>query len=324
MPTTDTAPSASVLGALVRTSYFIYTDEQETPILRVVRKDYRDAEGKRRKVVYQQHPDAAGRWQLGAKDVRPVPYRCAACRAKAAVHGVVFVAEGELCIDCLVGLGLVATCNAGGAGKWTAEHAAHLSGAQVVVLPDNDDPGRAHGEQVARTCAEAGAASVRVLPLPGLAPKGDVVDWLADGHTRAELESLVRRTSLWTATPVPAAALPSGPLRARPSPTSDRLDALAGASWPTVNPDWEAQKARARTRPVTQVLAHYGVELHGKSRKRKLLCPAHNDRRHPSAAIDLDTGLWYCYTCGVGGDLFRFLELLRGWDFKTVVRELAS
>jgi hypothetical protein len=41
------------------------------------------------------------------------------------------------------------TKDAGGAGKWRADHARYLAGRQVVVIPDGDEPGRKHAGQVA-------------------------------------------------------------------------------------------------------------------------------------------------------------------------------
>ena len=44
------------------------------------------------------------------------------------------------------------SCNSGGAGKWGAEHARALYGAEVVVVvADKDDAGRAHAVQVAKS-----------------------------------------------------------------------------------------------------------------------------------------------------------------------------
>jgi len=63
----------------------------------------------------------------------------------------VWVVEGEKDADRLWASGYVATCNAGGAGKWTPEHAQWLAGADVVVLADRDEPGWAHAKQVAQT-----------------------------------------------------------------------------------------------------------------------------------------------------------------------------
>ena len=50
----------------------------------------------------------------------------------------------------------------------------------LVVLPDNDEPGRRHAEKVAKSLWSK-AASIKVLKLPGLPDKGDVSDWLDAG-----------------------------------------------------------------------------------------------------------------------------------------------
>jgi hypothetical protein len=59
----------------------------------------------------------------------------------------------------------------------------------VVILADNDEPGRRHAADVAQGL-RGRAASVRVVHLPGLPPTGDVSDWLAAGGTREQLERL--------------------------------------------------------------------------------------------------------------------------------------
>ena len=38
------------------------------------------------------------------------------------------------------------------------------------------------------------------------------------------------------------------------------------------------------------------------------LCPLHSDRK-PSFLVDRNKSLFYCYGCGRGGDLIRFVEL---------------
>ena len=54
------------------------------------------------------------------------------------------------------------------------------------MLPDNDEAGRNHAQQVAQSLHGI-AESVRVVELPGLPPKGDVSDWIAAGGTKEEL-----------------------------------------------------------------------------------------------------------------------------------------
>ncbi|MBN2512533.1 MAG: hypothetical protein JXB18_06305 [Sedimentisphaerales bacterium] len=123
--------------------------------------------------------------------VEPVLYRLPELLA-ADPSSIVFIPEGEKDVENLVSLGLVATCNLGGAGKWRASYSDVLSGRHVVILPDNDDPGRKHAEQVARSLSGK-AKEIKILILDGLPPKGDVSDWLAAGHNKEELMRLVEQ-----------------------------------------------------------------------------------------------------------------------------------
>jgi hypothetical protein len=66
--------------------------------------------------------------------------------------------EGEKDVHTMELLGVVATCNDGGAGNWRPEHTECLHGATVVVVvADQDDPGREHarcvGEALSAVCA---------------------------------------------------------------------------------------------------------------------------------------------------------------------------
>ena len=126
--------------------------------------------------------------EKGLDAVEPVLYREAELRA-ADPGAVVWIPEGEKHVDAVRGLGLVATCNPMGAGQWRPAYSAELQGRDVVILPDNDDPGRDHAEDIARSIKPF-AQSVRILPLPGLREKGDVLDWLAAGGTVEEIRRL--------------------------------------------------------------------------------------------------------------------------------------
>ena len=96
------------------------------------------------------------------------------------------------------GLGIVSTCNPGGAGKWEGDaYADQLVGADVVVLPDHDKAGRDHAHAVARSLVGK-AARVRMLVLPGLADKGDASDWFGAGGTIETFNALVDRAPDWT------------------------------------------------------------------------------------------------------------------------------
>ncbi|MEK9646438.1 MAG: AAA family ATPase [Alphaproteobacteria bacterium] len=115
----------------------------------------------------------------------PVPYNLPGIASNP--DATVYVTEGEKCADTLIGLGLVATCNAGGAGNWRSEMNEHLVGRDVVILPDNDDAGEKHLRKLINELEDV-AASIRVCRLADLPPKGDVVDWLNAGNDLSDLK----------------------------------------------------------------------------------------------------------------------------------------
>jgi hypothetical protein len=92
----------------------------------------------------------------------------------------VYVAEGEKAAEALAGLGVLTTTSAHGAKAAAKSDWTPLAGRDVVILPDNDKDGQAYAAEVTAILAEVSpAATVRVLELPGLPPKGDAVEWLA-------------------------------------------------------------------------------------------------------------------------------------------------
>jgi hypothetical protein len=167
-----------------------YHDEQGALLYQVCRFDP--------KGFRQRRPKDGGGWDWKLGDVRRVPYRLPELLA-APADAMVFIPEGEKDVDNLVKLGLVATCNAGGAGKWRKEYADYFRGRRVAILPDDDEPGRKHAEQVAATLNGI-AAEVRIIELPGrirspanefIGLGKDVSDWLAAGGTADELKRIV-------------------------------------------------------------------------------------------------------------------------------------
>jgi putative DNA primase/helicase len=163
-----------------------YRDEEGGLLYQVVR--YEPGFDGEPKTFRQRRPDGKGGWVNGLRDVRRVLYRLPELLA-APRDRLVFVVEGEKDADRLHAEGLLATTNAMGAGKWRPEYAEALHARHVVILPDNDEPGRAHAQAVARSLADA-AASLKVVELPGLPPKGDVSDWLGmPGNGKEQLLS---------------------------------------------------------------------------------------------------------------------------------------
>jgi DNA primase len=148
----------------------------------------------RKKTFRQRRPDPghSGSWIWDADGVSVLPYRLPALIAAVANEQMIVIVEGEGKADLLWSWNVPATCCAGGAKKWRAEHTEFLRGADVVILPDNDVVGRKHVDIVAASLQNV-AASVRVLNLPGLPPKGDIMDWAATGGTVEQLHDLIAR-----------------------------------------------------------------------------------------------------------------------------------
>jgi P4 family phage/plasmid primase-like protien len=158
----------------------------------------------------QRIPKAGGSWIWKLpKHVGRVLYRLPKL-ATAQADRPVFIVEGEKDVHTLEQLGFLATTNVGGAGKWRPEYSETLRGRNVVILPDNDDPGRDHANRVAHSL-EGVALAIRIVQLPDLPPKGDMTDWVrAKGlfgdavfgvgdieRVKEELRAIVRGASNW-------------------------------------------------------------------------------------------------------------------------------
>ena len=152
----------------------------------VIRTDFKDGS----KTFRQQRPDGKGGWIKNLKDVRRIPYNL-----PEVLHhnkNVVWVVEGEKCVDRLKELGVVATTNNGGSGNWTDEHSVWLKDRKVVVVPDNDAAGQKHAAKVINSLIGV-AEQVRLLDLTKELPeKGDIVDWLDSGQTKDSLIAKAR------------------------------------------------------------------------------------------------------------------------------------
>lgn len=107
---------------------------------------------------------------------------------------LVYIVEGEKDADNLKELGVLATTNIGGAGKWRPEYNEFLKNRSVAILPDNDAPGYAHAQDVASQLKGV-ASSVVIVKLPGLPEKGDVSDWIKSGGTIQKLSALVEEAT---------------------------------------------------------------------------------------------------------------------------------
>lgn len=114
-----------------------------------------------------QQPDGRGGWNWHMRGVRRVLYNLPRVIEAVALEQPIVIVEGEKCADALNSIGITATTNVGGAGKWLPEYNEILRNARVSVLADNDDPGRSHAGEVVEELHGV-AASLKLLALPGL------------------------------------------------------------------------------------------------------------------------------------------------------------
>jgi putative DNA primase/helicase len=186
---------------------YSYRDADGAVALVVVRFEYRLADGsfvmkdgkhKKSFLPRRPDPDRPGEWIWDTEGVAPLIYRLPEVTEAIAAGHTILIVEGEAKANLLWSWNVPATCCPGGAERWKAEHSEFLRGADVVILPDNDLPGRKHGDAVARSLAGI-AARMRILELPDLPPKGDIINWASAGHVRKELDALIERAPDYSA-----------------------------------------------------------------------------------------------------------------------------
>jgi hypothetical protein len=184
---------------------YVYEDAAGNPVMKVDRM--RDP-----KEFFQYRPngtfaDGRLRWKAGTRGIALVPFRLPDLLA--AGERIVWVVEGEKDVNRFRTLGLVATCGPRGAEnaglKAIPELAPYFRGLHVRIIPDNDKPGRTWAELFAWNVRDL-AASLKIIPLPGLAEKGDGSDWLDAGNTAEDLLAIESTAPPW----IPPADAPGG------------------------------------------------------------------------------------------------------------------
>ena len=160
---------------------YTYMDETGMLLYVVERREPKD--------FRQRRPDGNGDWIWNLDGIRRVLYRLPeVLQAKS-----VLISEGEKDCETARKMGLVATCNAGGAGKWREDYSECLRGKRVAIIADRDEPGRKHAQQVARSLYGK-VESLKLLELPNAK---DLTEWAEKGETRAALLDLICATLEW-------------------------------------------------------------------------------------------------------------------------------
>jgi hypothetical protein len=74
-------------------------------------------------------------------------------------------------------------------------------------------------------------------------------------------------------------------------------------------------------RSISEVIRSYGVEIRPGGKEQIALCPFHPDK-NPSLSVNEDKGLFHCFGCGAGGDVFNFVQLIEKVSFKEACERL--
>jgi len=178
----------------------VYTDEQGKPLVVVYRYDNSDNSDKSPKKEFRPYTIALAKWR--APEVRPL-YRL---DALAKFKGPVVLVEGEKCADALNDIGILATSAFGGCNGVGKTDFNPLRGRNVIIWPDNDEPGLKYAEASAYSLAKVGACSISIVPLAkgnakptqneiALAKGNDVADAIADGWDELSLRVLLAKAT---------------------------------------------------------------------------------------------------------------------------------
>jgi hypothetical protein len=116
---------------------------------------------------------------------------------------LIFLCEGEKDVETLFENGFLATCNAGGAvsspddKKWLPSYTETLTGCNLCIVADKDEPGRKHAAAVAEIM-QGRATAIRVIECPDVNGQKvkDASDYFQAGGTVEELKEIVRTATI--------------------------------------------------------------------------------------------------------------------------------
>ncbi|MHC1744034.1 MAG: DUF3987 domain-containing protein [Syntrophobacteraceae bacterium] len=178
------SPSSVSAGEMV--AQYDYVDESGNLLFQVVRMEP--------KAFRQRRRGAVDEWIWNLDGVRRALYRLPEVIAAQSV----VICEGEKDVDNLrpyLPSDWAATTAPGGAGKWNPDYSRVLVGKDVVVIPDNDNPGLLHLKLVA-TALKGCVRSLRVVFLDNVEslsmPVKDISDYLGALPTDGERGRVVR------------------------------------------------------------------------------------------------------------------------------------
>ncbi|MFZ4779643.1 MAG: hypothetical protein ACOYM3_30135, partial [Terrimicrobiaceae bacterium] len=135
--------------------------------------------------TFRQFRFIEGAWELGGPEGKWPLFGVAAIPET----GIPTVHEGEKCQIAATAIGLPSVCSAGGSNAAAKTDWTPLAGRDVAIFPDHDKAGEAYAQDVARILTGLiPPARVRIVRLPVAEPKADIVDFLREGGTVADIQ----------------------------------------------------------------------------------------------------------------------------------------
>ncbi len=96
--------------------------------------------------------------------------------------------------------------------------------------------------------------------------------------------------------------------------TSSKLKGRSPLKGASLLDEFEKDRIKSQT-DIVSVITSYGISLEKKGSSFMGLCPFHEDK-NPSLSVDQSKGLFHCFGCGAGGDIFDFVMKHQGVEFR--------
>lgn len=166
--------------------------------------NYEDVDGKTSYIKERVEPGREGRdkefffkhqenskWVNG-RGCEPVLYNL----PEVVKNKILIFVEGEAKVELLRKWGLPATTlDSGAKSQWKDEYFKYIEDKEkVVLIPDNDKPGKAYGSMIANNIHDK-VGIVKIIALPGLQEKWDIIDWAKTaGNDKEKLLDIINET----------------------------------------------------------------------------------------------------------------------------------
>lgn len=199
---------ADKLGLSMKDLFLEPLPQKQKAITQTKEAEYFYRDGKLRKTKMR-HSDGSkhhywsyrdnGGWSKGRNGMEAGLYQ-----SRPKLQSSVFLVEGEKDVDNLKAAGASSVSLPDGASsKWLPEYDSVFAGKRVVILPDNDEPGRKYAQMCARNL-HGNAEWVKLLDLtkiwPDMPEKADISDMMVHfgrEDTIAKVMELIKETPEW-------------------------------------------------------------------------------------------------------------------------------